>query len=300
MGGIAVRVFYQTEARLVDAGQGIAAISDELAPVNNISAQLSSDTIAAGFFLYGYSFNRDEADFAQGADFLAKVRDSENAIDELLVKISSDRLPTTRRTLPALKANTAKFEEIANQLKAANQEYQVVLAGVTVTGDELISTIKGLVDATHKIVSNTINSMYAERLEAFQNDLSHRVDRLVVLSELELSIYAARLAYVRALSFKGDEADKTFDSAVAELKSAENSLQKYNTPQNVTKDDEREKFSSLLSLIAKYQDSIAATRDIFTRVARLTDQMLEAYRGIDTDTSAVSTAAAKLMDEAAE
>ncbi|MDR2724758.1 MAG: methyl-accepting chemotaxis protein [Candidatus Adiutrix sp.] len=299
MGGIAVRVFYQTEARLVESGLGISVISDELAPVNNLSAQLSSDTIAAGFFLYGYSFNQDEADFAQGTDFLARMRDSENEIDKILAKIPADHLPTTRQKLPALRANTAKFEEIANQLKAANQEYLAIRTAAAATGDELVNTTKELVDATHKIVLRTVDSMYAERLEAFQNDLSSRIERLVVLSELELSISAARLAYVRALSFTGDAADRLFDSAAAELASAENSLKNYNTPQKVTREDDREKFASLYAPISKFQDGINATREVFKRVSRLTDQMLEAYRDIDGDTGAVSAAAARSMDDAA-
>jgi len=300
MGGIAVRVFYQTEARLVEAGLEISVISDELAPVNNLSAQLSSDTIAAGFFLYGYSFNQDEADFAHGAEFLAKMRDSENEIDKLLAQIPSDHLPTTRQKLPALKANTAKFEEIANQLKAANQEYLTARAAAAAAGEELIGTTKEIVDATLKNVSKTVDSMYAERLEVFQNDLSGRVDRLAVLNELEMSIYAARLAYVRALSFTGDAADRLFDSAAAELTSAENSLKNYNTPQNIPREDDRAKFTSLDPPITKFRDGITATRDIFKRVSGLTDQMLETYRGIDGDTGAVSVAAAKSMDNAAE
>ncbi|MDR2935685.1 MAG: methyl-accepting chemotaxis protein, partial [Candidatus Adiutrix sp.] len=309
MGGLAVRVFYQTGDSLSDNNLQVAMISNELSPVSGLSAQLSSDTIAAGFFLYGYSFNRNDADFDQGTAFIAKMRESEEAMEKLLENAPPDRLPTTRRMLPIFKEGTTKFEGIARQLKAANQDYKAIQGLATEAGEASIQKIDEILKATTDSVNESINTLSFENIEDGQLSLvrrnleesraglARRTNRLSTLNDIKMSIYSARLAYLRAQSLAGEEANKLFDSSVAILTSAGDSLKKYNTPANVNQAADREKLGSLLPLIEKYMSQVSETKKLFSQVDQLTSQMLEIYRKMDGDTSTLSNAAEKSLAE---
>ena len=295
IGCIAIYAFIQTKNSLANTSAEVETANQEALPINNNFFQLSAETISAGFYIYGYSFNFNADDFSKGQSSLEKMRQTVTRIESILASRPQQNLATTRNTLPALKTDIDNFISVANRLKAATDKYLTLREQAPKIGASIQEALSELFIDTYRQLENVAREISTESFTADKRTIGLRSARLLFLNEINTGIGNIRSDFNRAQASTGKDADATYNSAINDMSACINRIREYNIPANIQREDNRAKFSAFISHLEQYLDSMKSTRSILQDVNSLSDETLDVYTRINTAAGFISNGSAQLL-----
>ncbi len=290
---VGLYAFVSTDRGLTATAFEVEKAANETAPNNEQFFNLATNALAAGSHYYGYAYNHDENDFAKGNGYLAKIRETEANIVNLLDRRPPGSLKETREALPRIKQDVEAFGEVANQLRNATATFMGTRQEMPTVSGQAQSMLDKLTADTANLLEDMVGKLSQENVVENKPGLMRRARAMSFLYKLANDFNHVRSSYWRAQAYSGSQSKQIFDEAVAEMEKTFSVLKDFVNPTNITIPAVMEQYQTVLNNFEKYLTGMKQSRDLYTSLDKLSDDTLGMLGKITTGSSTLSTASTK-------